>query len=144
MVVTFEIYLLKAIYICVLGAFNITKKAQEISMAAQKKVDSTDVILDQSEITRQEVDIMIELQHQEFERKTQENEKNLKEVTDQILGLDVKITDINEMVRSKSASKGENSALLKSALLVNKLHLSVINATWLCKELYYSQCCFSI
>lgn len=98
-------------------------------MAAQKKVDSTDVILDQSEITRQEVDIMIELQHQEFERKTQENEKNLKEVTDQILGLDVKITDINEMVRSKSASKGENSALLKSALLVNKLHLSVINAT---------------
>ena len=110
-------------YICVLGAFNITKKAQEISMAAQKKVDSTDVILDQSEKMRQEVDIMIELQHQEFERKTQENEKNLKEVTDQILGLDNKITDINEMVRrSKSASKGENSALLKSALLMNKLH----------------------
>lgn len=69
-------------------------------MAAQRKVDATDIILEQSETTRKEVNAMVESQHQEFDRKVAENSKNLKEVTDQINGLGDKITDINEMVRS--------------------------------------------
>lgn len=83
------------------GAFNLTKKAQEVSMAAQRKVDATDIILEQSETTRKEVNAMVESQHQEFDRKVAENSKNLKEVTDQINGLGDKITDINEMVCDK-------------------------------------------
>lgn len=69
-------------------------------MAAQRKVDATDIILEQSETTRKEVNAMVESQHQEFDRKVAENSKNLKEVTDQINGLGDKIIDINEMVRS--------------------------------------------
>lgn len=81
-------------------------------MAAQRKVDATDIILEQSETTRKEVNAMVESQHQEFDRKVAENSKNLKEVTDQINGLGDKITDINEMVRS---------------FLTKHLHLSEVN-----------------
>nr|XP_034317839.1 laminin subunit beta-1-like [Crassostrea gigas]XP_034317840.1 laminin subunit beta-1-like [Crassostrea gigas] len=83
------------------GAFNLIKKAQEVSMAAQRKVDATDIILEQSETTTKEVNAMVESQHQEFDRKVAENSKNLKKVTDQINGLTDKITDINEMVCDK-------------------------------------------
>lgn len=68
-------------------------------MVVQRKVDVIDIILEQLEITRKEVNVMVESQYQEFDRKVVENSKNLKEVTDQINGFGDKIIDINEMVR---------------------------------------------
>lgn len=68
-------------------------------MVVQRKVDVIDIILEQLEIMRKEVNVMVESQYQEFDRKVVENSKNLKEVTDQINGFGDKIIDINEMVR---------------------------------------------
>lgn len=68
-------------------------------MVVQRKVDVIDIILEQLEITRKEVNVMVESQYQEFDRKVVENSKNLKEVMDQINGFGDKIIDINEMVR---------------------------------------------
>uniref|UniRef100_K1QC68 Laminin subunit beta-2 n=1 Tax=Magallana gigas TaxID=29159 RepID=K1QC68_MAGGI len=94
------------------GAFNLTKKAQEVSMAAQRKVDATDIILEQSETTRKEVNAMVDSQHQEFDREVAENSKNLKRVTDQINGIGDKITDINEMLQNsqRGAEMGKDEA----------------------------------
>lgn len=68
-------------------------------MVVQRKVDVIDIILEQLEIMRKEVNVMVESQYQEFDRKVVENSKNLKEVMDQINGFGDKIIDINEMVR---------------------------------------------
>ena len=73
-----------------------------MSIAAQKKVNATDGILDQSEKVRQQVEDMINNQHSDFERKNQENDKNLNEINGQITGLGDKIADINEMVSKRS------------------------------------------
>lgn len=66
-------------------------------MVVQRKVDVIDIILEQLEIMRKEVNVMVESQYQEFDRKVVENSKNLKEVMDQINGFGDKIIDINEI-----------------------------------------------
>lgn len=63
-------------------------------MVVQRKVDVIDIILEQLEIMRKEVNVMVESQYQEFDRKVVENSKNLKEVTDQINGFGDKIIEI--------------------------------------------------
>jgi len=81
-----------------IGAYDSIRDSHNRSINAQRKVDSSDVILDRSEDVRDEVDKLIQEHTDNFEQEFDENQEQLEDLNNDLNKVNGKITDLNNIV----------------------------------------------